>query len=813
MAEKIVSPGVFTKEIDKTFLPAAVADIGAAIVGPTVKGPPNIPIVVTSYSEFQAIFGDTFESGSGTVGEDYTYLTSMAAKNYLQHSDTLVVVRILAGSPTAASATISSSIDPAVVGGGTLAGGTKAKSQFKLDNTYNFISGSAPRSASFTHNGTRVDFVFQGTGSNTTYRENNTAADKTIIYVATGSYTTGSTATAGDNPDIAKSFAYAINQTQTTHGLPISASHFTVHPVGHGAGITGSVPVGQQTQSVYGVVGITSSKAGAYDGERVIGGPGYYSTANIYTSNLSGSLFVITGSFMTGSGLGIPPTAVSGGQTSTSSSLLYLDGGFYPSFKTPFKLHTLAYGEIMNNKSANEAAGLEGKDNILLSGSKDNLRWEVSNVNYDKGIFDIVIRKGNDTHKRKRILETWNSLTLDSAEDNYIAKVIGDSYLTIQGSGTTEPYLKSIGKFPNQSKYVRVEVLEQTSEYLDDNGNVRVPEASASLPSFVSGSNSGSFGGSFTGGGDGTVQHPKKFYSNITKTNVQGLDPTTDASGKSSYEDALNLLSNQDQYDFNLLLLPGIISAEHSAIASKAIDVCEDRGDCFVILDPVLYGKTIKNATTQANTRNSNYAGMYWPWVQVNEVQLGQNVWVPPSVAIGGMYAFNDKVAQPWFAPAGLNRGTLGTVIQAERKLTQTNRDTLYDNNLNPVATFPGQGVTVWGQKTLQKKASALDRINIRRLLIKVKKFIASTSRFLVFEQNNAQTRQRFLNIANPFLEQVQSQSGLDTFRVIMDETNNTPDVVDRNILYGQLFLQPTRTAEFIVLDFTIQPAGAAFED
>jgi len=152
-------------------------------------------------------------------------------------------------------------------------------------------------------------------------------------------------------------------------------------------------------------------------------------------------------------------------------------------------------------------------------------------------------------------------------------------------------------------------------------------------------------------------------------------------------------------------------------------------------------------------------------------------------------------------------------IIQAERKLTHANRDTLYDSNVNPIATFPGQGVVVWGQKTLQKKASALDRINIRRLMIKVKKFIASTSRFLVFEQNNSGTRNRFLNIVNPYLEQVQSNSGLTAFRVVMDASNNTPDLVDRNVLYGQIFIQPTRTAEFIVLDFTLQPTGATFPE
>ena len=150
---------------------------------------------------------------------------------------------------------------------------------------------------------------------------------------------------------------------------------------------------------------------------------------------------------------------------------------------------------------------------------------------------------------------------------------------------------------------------------------------------------------------------------------------------------------------------------------------------------------------------------------------------------------------------------------KAERKLTHANRDDLYESNVNPIATFPGQGIVAWGQKTLQKKESALDRVNVRRLLIKLKKFIASTSKFLVFEQNNVATRNKFLNIVNPFLEQVQSNSGLNAFKVIMDETNNTPDTIDRNIMYGQIFVQPTRTAEFIVLDFTIQPTGASFPE
>jgi phage tail sheath protein FI len=178
---------------------------------------------------------------------------------------------------------------------------------------------------------------------------------------------------------------------------------------------------------------------------------------------------------------------------------------------------------------------------------------------------------------------------------------------------------------------------------------------------------------------------------------------------------------------------------------------------------------------------------------------------------MGGVLAFNDQVGAEWFAPAGLNRGGVPSVLRAERKLTQNDRDTLYNANVNPLATFPGNGVVVFGQKTLQQKATALDRVNVRRLLIELKKFIGDQARNLVFEQNTIATRNRFLAIVNPYLEQVRAQQGLSAFKVVMDGTNNTPDVIDQNIMYGQLFLQPTRTAEFIILDFNIQPTGAGF--
>ena len=221
----------------------------------------------------------------------------------------------------------------------------------------------------------------------------------------------------------------------------------------------------------------------------------------------------------------------------------------------------------------------------------------------------------------------------------------------------------------------------------------------------------------------------------------------------------------------------------------------------------------IATVTQQVTNIDSNYTSTYWPWVRIINPSKNIPIWVPPSVTVPGALAFNDVVAAPWYAPAGLGRGGLNSVIGTYKNLSQSNRDTLYEARVNPIANFPNEGIVIWGQKNLQARPSALDRVNVRRLLITVKKFIASSTKYLVFEQNTSATRTRFTSIVNPYLEQVRAQQGLSAFKVVMDESNNTPNIIDQNIMYGQIFLQPTRTAEFIILDFNIQPTGAAFPE
>ena len=322
----------------------------------------------------------------------------------------------------------------------------------------------------------------------------------------------------------------------------------------------------------------------------------------------------------------------------------------------------------------------------------------------------------------------------------------------------------------------------------------------------------------FQGGFDGqSPAIPINVGGNIIPGNTQGLDCTTVSSaGSIAYNQCITAIGNADEFDINLIVVPGILHEHHPYVTNLVVDMCELRGDCFFIMD--LYSDDgnptsgqIDQVVSFAAEYDTNYAAAYYPWVKILDTFNNKIITVPPSVVLPSVYASNDKVAAEWFAPAGLNRGGIPIATQVTDRTTHEERDTLYEGKVNPIAAFPGSGIVVWGQKTLQNASSALDRVNVRRLLINIKKFFASTAKYLVFEQNVAATRNKFLSIVTPYLESVQQRSGLYAFFVKMDETNNTPDIIDQNILYGQIYLKPTKTAEFIILDFNILATGASF--
>ena len=460
--------------------------------------------------------------------------------------------------------------------------------------------------------------------------------------------------------------------------------------------------------------------------------------------------------------------------------------------QSAFELETLSEGSIMNS------AGATGSNGTLINGTKDNLRWEIVSPNSASGTFNLLIRRGNDTSTSRTILETWTGLSLDPNSNNYIEKIIGNSKQVVtQDPSSNEYYIADQGSFNTKSNFVRVKsVAAKTLNYFDNDGSAKAAYT-ASIPQAGQGEFSGA---------TGTAFDPKvaNFYENINSSNTQGLVAD-------NYSVSLQLLANRDAFRYNLITAPGLYDKDYAGPISTMINNATFRGDNIAVIDGVRYGIGINSVIEQASGRDTSYAASYWPWLQTIDPDLGSLVWVPASTMMPGVYAFNDRAGEAWFAPAGLNRGGLGTVVRAERKLTNGNRDDLYQDNVNPIATFPNTGVVVFGQKTMQKKASALDRVNVRRLLIALKNYISQIADNLVFEANTIATRNNFLTQVNPYLESVQQRQGLYAFKVVMDESNNTPDVIDRNQLIGQIYLQPTKTAEFIYLDFNILPTGATF--
>jgi hypothetical protein len=471
-----------------------------------------------------------------------------------------------------------------------------------------------------------------------------------------------------------------------------------------------------------------------------------------------------------------------------------------------FTLETLSSGVTMNNSGS-------ATNGLLASGSSSNIRWEITSANSGSGLFNLIIRRGDDYNNSKTILETWNGLSLDPNQNNYIAYVIGDQTQTITQDSSGNYYLQISGSYQNKSRYVRVSSVNYpTPGYFDGSGQVRA-QYTSSLPAIGSGSLNGAFSGatgvifgSFGKAAVNLFEAIPSLSSVVTSpsTNIQGIHPA-------DYTIALSLLSNQDSYKFNVLYAPGLTTQNAPSTINSIVGLAQDRGDSIAVIDMVGYGSQITTVTSQAASYDNSYAATYWPWLQVRSRETGKVNFVPASTLVPAVYEYNDKVAAEWFAPAGLNRGAMATVLQPERKLSVADRNVLYQGKVNPIASFPGVGTVIYGQKTLQAKPSALDRVNVRRLLIALKDYIGQIGQTIVFEPNTQVTRNKFLNQVNPYLESVQQRQGLYAFQVVMDETNNTPDVVDRNQLVGTIYLQPTKTAEFIQLDFNILPTGTTF--
>lgn len=317
----------------------------------------------------------------------------------------------------------------------------------------------------------------------------------------------------------------------------------------------------------------------------------------------------------------------------------------------------------------------------------------------------------------------------------------------------------------------------------------------------------------FQGGFDGKdISATLNQGEDITATNTQGLDCSTFSSnGTLGYFDAMNILSNKELFNINLLTTPGIQQNLHPAVVEAGINLVEAREDVFYILDVVGPNESVSQATQAASDLDSKFAATYYPWLRAVDNQTNKIVSLPPSALMPRVYAFSDQIQDPWFAPAGLQRGGIPEAREAVKTLVKADRDELYQSNVNPINSYSNQGVIAFGQKTLQSLESATDRINVVRLLITATKFITETGRGFVYEQNTQATRDEFKSLVNPFLSRIQQRSGLQRFEVQMDSDNNPPEVIDRNILVGDIYLVPTRSIEFIQLTFNLTESGVEF--
>jgi hypothetical protein len=770
MAERIVSPGVFTRENDLSFLAQGVGEIGAAFIGPFKQGPAFVPTIVRTQSEFEDIFGTP----------DGTYYTEYAVQNYLREAGSATIVRVggiggytqnlpvgifasggLVGQKLIGVLYSTETGDEAVgfqLPSITGAGPGFASGSFVLSSSFGFVSASILETAT---NDVVDTFGSSPFGAKTAYTYayfKNTAANNynnAAFGLEGGTYVSASALTAQVYGDVSSAETPYVKSQKDNNNVRYDLFKFVT--LGHGT------PYNTKFK-----IGISNVKAAGEDG------------ATDY------SVFTIT---------------VRG----------YSDTDKRKSVVETFNNVNLdpASPNYIARRIGDRWNTIDSAGKITENGDYSNKSKYVRVVVAEAGSFPIssapfghgayvnpIALVANDVNKVPAVVYQTGSVNNTSSSPIYFS---GFDFETIGVSDDNKQYLKPIPAGVVTGANVPFAFDSQLTYQMTGSAAVDMVKRQ-----FVLG---------FQYGFDGNAPTVKNNLGTaITSANTQGFNCSNNSTnGSIAYTKAINAISNADEWDINLVVTPGIIRSLHPAITTKVIDMVEDRQDCFYIADFVAAAATITEATEEANSVDSNYVGTYYPWVKTVDTNSNKLMSVPPSVLMPAVFASNDRLAAEWFAPAGLNRGGITGAVSVLNRLTHSERDTLYENKVNPIAAFPGQGIVAFGQKTLQDKASALDRINVRRLLITLKKFIASTSRFLVFEQNTATTRARFLNTVNPYLEAVQQRQGLYAFRVVMDESNNTPDVIDRNILAGQIFLQPAKTAEFIVIDFNILPTGASF--
>lgn len=745
MAERYLSPGVFTQENDLSYVATGISLIGGVFIGPTQKGPAFVPTQVTSFNDFTTQFGQQYPN---------SYIP-YAVSNYLRSSGVATIVRVLGD------------------GGWRFDGSTKKLAAI--------VSGSTILS------------VFHPT------QNVNAAQAELSLSSITGSLGFFNLSLSGTG--IVKQASSSLNPT---------TNNYITRTFGNNPMV--------QTGSAFPYLLFQN-----YLSSSVAAGSSSYSDGALLSTTSNPCTF--TSSYQGGYQEAITPWIVAANGTRL------------------FRFHHISPGFASNTD---------------IKIAIDNI--SPSTINGVYSTFAVVIRAFGDTDNVPSILEQYNNLTLN-VDDNssYISQLIGDEYS--QYSSVQQKVI-DYGNYTNNSSYVYIETnpaidngsldptlypagFEGVYETIAGFSGYSLPAASCiqstassnvysgfdytnadnmnylnpvpleavqgrNTTFIININNDDKFIVPLQGGTDGmnyaVIQNTG---ANITPSNLFGFDlSTSNSPGTLSYIQALSIMSNADQYDMNLLVMPGVLNTLHPYVVQQGINMVQTRTDAVYILDCCGQNDTIATAVESAASLDSSYAATYYSWVKIVDSSNNRKIAVPPSVVIPQVFAYSDSVAWEWSAPAGLVRGGIGGVVGTINKLSQSDRNILYPGRVNPIANFPGNGICVWGQKTLQLDNTDLTRLNVRRLLINLRKFAASTARYLVFDGNTTQTRTQFLNSVNPYFSYVQSKQGVYAIKVVMDDTNNTAAVIDQNQLIGSIYVQPVKDAEFILLDFNITPTG-----
>ena len=775
---KFVSPGVYVREIDLSLYIPALSTTIAGMVGTATKGPVNELTYITNVNQFIATFGSPSPD----------HMMPYAALQFLRRGNQLWVVRVAGTDAASATTDVNAIFNNYIRSSAAVASGVQSFT-ISADNEITFEVTDS-RTATPTVVTKTVDITYSAYPVTVTADSlalklaDILKAEPSLYKYVTARSIESTVLTVEANRlhivPLVPSPLVTVKITAATAGLSLASLAAPANLAAVGGAGSGSLTAGAKGYKVTAVKGRGETIASTEDvvtlvaetsvdlsWDAVVGAESY----KVYGRTSGGPwgfIASVAAPVVTYVDLGVivPSVTVLAPTTNTTASATPID------LAVEFEIRALSNGTWGNNLT------------IQSTLSERQL------LRFDLGVYEstpafTASTSTNESYKGVRV-ELFTALSMaDSTGAAYIADVVG----SINAAGLAPEYEAG------NSKYItfRIDNADDVFALITEGAaynELVMPESTFTT---------------LRGGDDG--------LDSLTDADIIGLTVGNTVTG-------MQLFRNPESIDLNLVMAPGETSP---AILNEIIAICEFRGDCMAILDTpdnysvqqVVDWHNGAGAFSDHQAFSSSYAAMYYPWIKVYDAYNAVEVWTPPCGHVAGVYAYTDFISETWFAPAGFNRAHIVAGIQVRYSPDQGERELMYGNGnaVNPIVQFPKDGITVWGQRTLQRAPTALDRVNVRRLLLYMRKVVATAVKYLVFEPNDPITWRTFINLVTPFCQTVQSRRGIYDFAVVCDETTNTPDLIDQNTMVGRIYLKPTKAAEIINVDFVISNTGTSFSE